>query len=338
MTVTYYNYTDTGAPQLTGGNTSVRGDLIAVLKACLVDGYGSKTAAGWTLPFEDAVNNIAVFRNSDVGDGTGTYYRVDDNVSYQYARARAYRSMTGHSTGSFPFPTDAQLSGGGMINKRSTETVGGEWHMVACERMMYLVIRVSDSYTYGVNTSAGDVNGGWASYCFGDINSDISGDAYCGFIGLIGRTTYNASPDSSVFRITSIVDSPAVAPSWGRFMDSDYTGFNDAVMPYVLPTFPYSPSALYPATEGKSLPYPNLVSGKILYCTPLVYNEGQGVRGTLPGVVFPCHEIPHPWFTAPPDDGIFLGQNWITFPTGHGTSPGGQVLIRHNCTTADWYS
>ena len=47
MPVTVYRSTDAGAPLLTNSN----GSLIAVLKACLVDGYGSKASAGWTAPF-----------------------------------------------------------------------------------------------------------------------------------------------------------------------------------------------------------------------------------------------------------------------------------------------
>lgn len=47
MPVTVYRSTDAGAPVLSNSN----GSLIAVLKACLVDGYSSKASAGWTAPF-----------------------------------------------------------------------------------------------------------------------------------------------------------------------------------------------------------------------------------------------------------------------------------------------
>ena len=47
MTVRIYKSTDSGAPTLTGQAFS----LISLLLACLVDGYGSKAAAGWTKPY-----------------------------------------------------------------------------------------------------------------------------------------------------------------------------------------------------------------------------------------------------------------------------------------------
>lgn len=46
MTVRFYSSLDTGAPALSG---DLYDRLRAIFKACLVDGYGSKPAAGWTL-------------------------------------------------------------------------------------------------------------------------------------------------------------------------------------------------------------------------------------------------------------------------------------------------
>nr|DAQ73716.1 MAG TPA: hypothetical protein [Caudoviricetes sp.] len=57
--VTVYRNTDTGAPQLTG----TAGSLKTVLKACLVEGYGSQSSLGWEMPFEN--NTDAVFRSKD---------------------------------------------------------------------------------------------------------------------------------------------------------------------------------------------------------------------------------------------------------------------------------
>lgn len=46
MTVRFYSSLDTGAPALSG---DLYDRLRAILRACLVDGYGSKPAAGWTV-------------------------------------------------------------------------------------------------------------------------------------------------------------------------------------------------------------------------------------------------------------------------------------------------
>lgn len=69
LPVTVYRWDDAGAPQLTTGKPS---EIIAILKKCLVEGYGSKSALGWTIPFEDVTNFKVAFRNSTV-DGSGGF-------------------------------------------------------------------------------------------------------------------------------------------------------------------------------------------------------------------------------------------------------------------------
>ncbi|WP_345888915.1 hypothetical protein [Shewanella algae] len=67
LPVTLFMSTDAGAPQIVNGDLN---DLIAILKACLVDGYGTKNALGWSVAFEDAPNSKIAFRNStDYGSG-----------------------------------------------------------------------------------------------------------------------------------------------------------------------------------------------------------------------------------------------------------------------------
>lgn len=53
-----FKSTDAGAPQI-NYNARVAGDVKAVLKACLVTGYGDKASAGWTA--ENEVNNVIEF-------------------------------------------------------------------------------------------------------------------------------------------------------------------------------------------------------------------------------------------------------------------------------------
>lgn len=75
MAVTKYMSSDSGAPIMNG----TQGSLVNVLDAILVNGYGSKSPAGWTKPFSGT--SKAVYRNSPL-TGTGTYYRVYDNGYY----------------------------------------------------------------------------------------------------------------------------------------------------------------------------------------------------------------------------------------------------------------
>ena len=57
--VSVYRSTDTNAPQL----TNAAGSLKTVLKACLVEGYGSQPALGWEMKYED--NTTGVFKSKD---------------------------------------------------------------------------------------------------------------------------------------------------------------------------------------------------------------------------------------------------------------------------------
>lgn len=54
--VTLFSSTDEGAPQF----TKKAGDIFKIVKACLVTGYGSKTALGWELKFESGNQGIFI--------------------------------------------------------------------------------------------------------------------------------------------------------------------------------------------------------------------------------------------------------------------------------------
>lgn len=58
-----FSSTDASAPQL-NYNTRVAGDVKAILKACLVTGYGAKASAGWTITTDTL--NIGVFLSPSV--------------------------------------------------------------------------------------------------------------------------------------------------------------------------------------------------------------------------------------------------------------------------------
>lgn len=69
---TIYTSSDTDAPVLNGTS----GSMCGVLNACLVSGYGSKIAAGWTAPYSES--NKIVFRQ---GGGNQFYVRIEDSGS-----------------------------------------------------------------------------------------------------------------------------------------------------------------------------------------------------------------------------------------------------------------
>lgn len=88
----YFTSADAGAPVLNGA----AGRLIAVLDWVLV------AKGGWAKEFTGT--NLAVYRSNT---GNRFRLRVDDTQAL-YSRLRGYRSMTGVSTGTQPFPTTTQ--------------------------------------------------------------------------------------------------------------------------------------------------------------------------------------------------------------------------------------
>jgi hypothetical protein len=136
MTVMVYDWHDASAPSLTGEV----GSLIALLDACLVNGYGSKAAAGWTKPYTGT--NVAAFRQGGASS-TKAYIRINDNapLNAEDARIRAYDSMTDIDTGSGDFPTVALRANGIFMKKSSSaDSTKRPWTVVADDRTFYLIV------------------------------------------------------------------------------------------------------------------------------------------------------------------------------------------------------
>jgi hypothetical protein len=89
--VTVYRWDDPGAPQI--GSIDLWPGILNILKKCLVEGYGTKSAAGWTVEYEDVPTNKCVFRNDPV-DGSGGYVQFE-RVTNQATWLKCATQMTG---------------------------------------------------------------------------------------------------------------------------------------------------------------------------------------------------------------------------------------------------
>lgn len=136
MTVKLFRSSEVGAPQL-GSTTS--GDLLTILRACLVEGFGSRTAAGWTMPFSDLPNKIACFKSA-----TGDTLRLDDSIHYQYASGLGFKSMSDLNTGIEQYPNADTIGDDTTYHWRlqkryGTATQHDPWYVVASEDWFYFV-------------------------------------------------------------------------------------------------------------------------------------------------------------------------------------------------------
>lgn len=121
-----FKSTDAGAPQI-NYNSRTAGDIKAVLKACLVDGYGAIDGAGWTAANE--VSNVIEFVSPSAAMND---YRlgIDDTSTtktdwfYQYQDARVNPSSSAINKN--------------IANINKTHTSNG-WQLLVTERGLYFI-------------------------------------------------------------------------------------------------------------------------------------------------------------------------------------------------------
>jgi len=144
-----FSSTDAGAPQL---RTIIPGDMITLLTACLVNGYGTTEPLGWTMPFYDAGRNAAAYRNNPY-TGSGCLLRVEDNIAS--GNINCYYMNMYASMSSIDFGVDRIPATGTNINMKggSNQYVPNiKWYLIGDDRGFYFV-----SFPYAYDTTYFDV-------------------------------------------------------------------------------------------------------------------------------------------------------------------------------------
>lgn len=253
MAVRFYQSTDASAPTLYG-SVAAGNNLVNLLDKILVAGYGSQVAAGWTKPF--IATNQACFKQAGAG---GMYLAVDDTTTMT-ARVRGFETMTTATAGTGPFPTDAQLSGGGYMHRSTTaDTTVRPWVCIADNTFFCLAVNCD----------------GTSAVCsvlmFGDILSYRASDAYPKILVCAPSATATSYVAADVSTIAT-----ALA---GHYMARSYTQIGSSIT-----------VGQHSDTAKAGLAYPHPVDGG-LYLGPLWLHENalSVVRGVLRGVWVPLH-------------------------------------------------
>lgn len=285
MTVRIYTSADVGAPPLRGNSP---GDLIALLTACLVNGYGSLAGAGWTREFVNVDQTIAAFKQG-LGSN-GMYLRVDDTevvatTARRSARVVGYETMSDLNTGlPGPFPSNAQVAGGLRWPTMSFDSTAyasrntaRPWVLIADEKFFW--------FHWSTSPTANVRNYREMGF-FGDFNSFNPSDAFntciSGWAADNNNTTGNPAPPANG---TSSMTSTSAGFYLARSNDQttgptaaghhgDYVKVNNS----------------YWATANGGMSYPNAADGSV-YLTPIWVHEPTGpvLRGVLPGMWGFCH-------------------------------------------------
>lgn len=271
--------TDPGAPMLTGDY----GSMIDVLRAVLVEGYGSgdyaKAPAGWTEEFKGG-GNVAVFRNNPV-TGMGCYVRVDDSdypetvnpdADGRHACIRAFKTMSTRDAGTDMMPSESEQPLGAFIFKHlSAWPAAVPWVIFANERAMWLFI--------------GPVRDEMTPYFIGDFSSDVEGDQFA-FALCASSKTINMSGYLDAVFLATVTD------------QHDF---------WVLRAANLAPGCVHAQIEklslwttygfawvggfGSAFAYPDPVSGGARFAQPF-FRDTVGIRGRLLGMWAPLHDKP----------------------------------------------
>lgn len=256
MTVRIYYGIDGGAPIL----SKDVGALTNILTACLVDGYGDKAGAGWTLAFSDS--NRAAYRQGKATNNKVLY--VNDNVTNlpQFAYVRLYNDMSDINTGTGPCPSVGQ-AGNGIYAYKSNGAAGDmrNWTLLATESTFYLQINATNNFN---STNS-------ILYGFGDFDSfkiDDESNSFC-----IGSSTETGSY-SDYFGVTSTIGS---ALSDSHFLEKSFSMLGGAVQ-----------AGKHWDTSKDGITFPNPVDGSLVM-SPIWLTEVGSLRGKLRGIYKVSH-------------------------------------------------
>lgn len=327
MTVRLYRHDDTSAPVLTGQ----AGSLTTLLDAVLVNGYGSKTAAGWSIN-QTTTNKRGYKQGAGGNHPTGVCLYIDDtgpgSGDAREARTCGFDSMSAITpVGTDQFPTSSQSNiGAGYLTIRKSSTndsVARKWYIVADAWTLYLFIEHGDGSNVAMPVGT--------AFIFGDFKSYKSGDAYAQII--IGRTVEqngdggceNFSMSGSGqqdYTVNSNMPGHFVNRHWnqlaksqrcGKMYDGRISGPNGMWSGNDQTGGAGNEGFVGFATAERQrffFPYPNPVDGS-LWMAPLYINQ-LGLRGYLKGIWVPQHFLPlNPGDTFTAASGNLSGKSFV---------------------------
>lgn len=288
MGVQAYYSTDASAPALTGQ----AGSLTSLLDACLVNGYGSKTALGWTIAYTGTNK-----RDYKQGAGSNGYYLdVNDAApnNAQEAQMVGYETVSALATGTQPFPTTAQSSFGVVCRKSATaDATARKWYLFGDSTCFYLFVDTGDLTAPSYSTV----------FMFGDIFAYKSADGYN--TAIVGRFGQNSSSMGNEALQALNQASNVLASGYpGAYLDRHWSGvggsqpfgrFSSLLMFTNGAGGSYSQGGVSVAVPGdvqsQGFAYPNGPDGA-LELAPVFAAHSSAVRGYMKGLWVPLHRQP----------------------------------------------
>lgn len=215
-----------------------------------------RAPAGWVQAF--SATNKAAFKSGDV-TATGKLLRIDDSGA-TYARVIGYETMSDVDTGAGPFPTEAQVAGGGYWGKSSAASSAARaWRIRADAAGFEIAVQYD-----GTN---------WITSWFGDLIRESPTDEAAVLLTCGSTAT-----------LSNMGPLPTFNNAAGHFMPRAISQAAGAIQGKK-----YGHPVTSSGAAGAGLDYPAPGSG-LLYVTPIeVWESGSVFRGLLPGLYGPVH-------------------------------------------------
>jgi hypothetical protein len=146
---------------------------------------------GWEKAFSGT--NVAVYRSQDISTSR-RYLRVDDSSATE-TRVVGYNTMTDVNTGTGPFPTSAQIAGGGYWPKVvSAGTTAQRYDLIGDSAIFYIAL----AHFYKSNGSTDDVSGSYAKPFGALVPLATGGDPWCTVLGVVAASAGYNNPTGTV--------------------------------------------------------------------------------------------------------------------------------------------
>ncbi len=272
-----YKSTDAAAPVMRGERRA----LVDVLRACLVDGYGDKAAAGWTLEYINATFDKAVFRNNPA-TGTGFFLQVNGfSTANAYTHAlQGYEVMSDIDNGIGLFNTGVAQE---VYSSNAASPASRPWVLLADDRAFFLFIWHTTTVTPPTTANL-DVTG----IFFGDVIARLPGDAFACALCASNLSQFyifgGAAAPSSGATVPATATPPYFRCHFPRRENGAVGGVTVALIRGGGPCHDNAPG-MY------GIPY---TSADPLYLSQPFFSNGTAysIRGWFPGLYFPCHPLP----------------------------------------------
>lgn len=261
-----YLSSDGNAPVLNG----ISGSLVNVLKKCLVEGYGTKQAAGWEMPFANVGETVACFRSA-TPDGTNFFLQVTNAGAA--ASCFGYESMTSESAGVNRFG-----SGLSLPTSQTADATARPWVLIATDKYVYF-FSYKQVTSMPLLTRSGMASSTYAGICFffGDIEKAYPDDGFASAM-FCSQTGTSGSGFGSAAELTRSTSS-------NLYMARALSGAvgQRQVATYQCPPGPSGENAFGAAGPGYSAAVGLMVSKAVI-------NDGVvgSFRGWFPGLYVPC--------------------------------------------------